>query len=104
MHWAMAHLQRQSGDEDAALFNEMESRRLAKEFLHELGRVGDWAVYKEDAEFMTKMLQGENPGLDVGLLATPRPVAAGLPRVVSTVSGKVAPAPAGRPTREWTKD
>lgn len=27
MHWAMAQLQRQTGDEDGAVFNEMESRR-----------------------------------------------------------------------------
>jgi len=75
---------------------------MAKKFLKELGRVGDWAVYQEDAAFMKKLLQGEDPGIDIGLLATPRP--SPLPRVVSTVSGEAVAAPASRPRREWADD
>ena len=53
MHWTMAQLLHKTGDEDDALFNEVQARRMARHFLHELGHMGSWAVYQEDAQVIT---------------------------------------------------
>lgn len=59
MHVALAALHRRCGDEDAAAYSEQEARRLAKNTLLEIERVGDWAVYTEDESLMRELLKGD---------------------------------------------
>eukprot|EP01043_Picozoa_sp_COSAG02_P078183 COSAG02_NODE_17476_length_1000_cov_3.473918_1_plen_97_part_10 len=59
MHAALAELHRRCGDEDEATYSEHEAKQLAKRFLLELERVGDWGIYAEDECFMRELLKGD---------------------------------------------
>ena len=88
----------------------MEAKRVAQSFVQELQRVGDWAVYAEDATLIRTMFAGDAEM--ERLLATPR----GSPRPL--LLGETETRTAGdddvaagrdeemtsRPTRQWVDD
>jgi len=88
MYHQLATLKRRAGDDEAAAFAEKEAKRLAKKFVTELDRVGTWAVYEEDADFLGSLLGAEVP----------------TPRTPFPPTSEDQTLLVERPTRRWADD